>query len=57
MVFDFLVNRRTSIGSLVFGGIGDTFSNTIYLSRNISADFMTVFSGGTQQALICKLLD
>jgi len=32
MVFDFLVGRRTTTNSLVFGGTGDTFSNTIYLT-------------------------
>jgi hypothetical protein len=41
----------------VFGGIGDTFSNTIYLSRSNSSVFMTALSGGTQQALIGKILD
>jgi hypothetical protein len=57
MVVDFLVSRRTPTGSVVFGGIGDTFSNTIYLSRSNSSVFMTVLSGGTQQALIGKTLD
>lgn len=57
MIFDFLVSRRTPTGSVVFGGIGDTFSNTIYLSRSNSSVFMTVLSGGPQQALIGKTLD
>ena len=57
MVFDFLVSRRTTTNSLVFGGTGDTFSNTIYLSRSNMSVFMTVISGGTQQALIGKTLD
>lgn len=57
MVFDFLVTRRTPTNSLVFGGIGDTFSNTIYLSRSSNSLYLTAISGGTQQALIGKGLD
>ena len=38
-MFDFLVSRRAPLSGLVFGGIGDTFANTNYLSR--SSVFMT----------------
>ena len=41
----------------MFGGIGDTFSNTIYVSRSTSSLFMTVVSGGVRQALIGRTLD
>ncbi len=57
MVFDFLVSRRTPDSGLVFGGVGDTFSNTIYLSRSNSSVFLTVLSGSVHQALIGKTLD
>ena len=52
-------HRRLSRGAKrdLLASIGDTFSNTIYISRSNSSVYMTVLSGAVQQALIGKTLD
>ena len=50
------VYRPMRESSAVLGGIGDTFSNTIYLNRSGSLLYMTVLSGGPEQALMAKTM-
>lgn len=57
MLFEWVVSRRTPVSGIVFGGIGDTFSNTIYMTRSGNDVFLTAISGGVQQALTGRTPD
>jgi hypothetical protein len=49
------VNRRHATGNIVYGGIGDAFANTIYLTRSgASSLFMTAITASVSQSLIGK---
>jgi hypothetical protein len=50
------VDRVGAGSSRVLGGIGDSFSNTIYLTRNATQVICTAISGGFNQALMIASL-
>lgn len=51
MLFEISTHRKRSTGSRVYGGIGDTFSNTYYLTWTSGAVYLTGISGGASQVL------
>jgi hypothetical protein len=57
LLVDFLVTRRTPETGVVYGGIGDTFSNTIYFSRTANLIYYTALSSAVGQATFAKTAD
>ena len=56
IAMEFLVTRRTPNTGAVFGGYGDTFANTAYLSRSANEMYQTSITATVAQAQLNRTL-
>ena len=56
IAMEFLVTRRTPNTGAVFGGYGDTFANTAYLSRSANEMYLTSITATVAQAQLNRTL-